>query len=534
MSDWYDDNDDKGKRRDVPLSCAWRTATPDAFDTLKLPEARSPAIRVARIQILTEACIVSRADPDAWLSYSRSKNFYAARRGRYWPSTYTFSSVVPAVDQLVKLGLLEHEKASPGTFRDPGSAYKPQSRFKASDDLLACFDETPRPVVFDPRERIVLRDRDKNIIDYDDTTRTSRQRRNLIEINEAITGTAISIRGQQVNEGDALDVDNTKTGAARNTLHRVFNRNSFSLGGRFYGGWWQNIPSGYRAYIEIDGAQTRELDYPHLHPTLLHAEAGKTLESDPYDIAGWPRDLAKVAFNALINADTTQSAVLSIAQEIGGIGSRAKAEHLVAEISAKHHAIAEMFGTGPGLRLQRTDSDMAERVLLQLLKRGIVALPVHDSFIVPDAGNNVSRLDEIMDETLGKFVTKNPSTSVSYMKSVLQYGETAPDSGPPSGDQGPLVGVVLVVFPELPQGDFFGRHELSVSRAEITKFKSGIAPIEVRTAIRHEMKRRNLRHKDVAAKLGVSRPQFENVLQGRFGASPNTALAIKRFLLGEI
>ena len=33
---------------------------------------------------------------------------------------------------------------------------------------------------------------------------------------------------------------------SKRTLRRVFNRGSFQMGGRFYGGWWQNIPSAYR------------------------------------------------------------------------------------------------------------------------------------------------------------------------------------------------------------------------------------------------------------------------------------------------
>ena len=41
-----------------------------------------------------------------------------------------------------------------------------------------------------------------------------------------------------------------------NFVYRVFNNGSWRQGGRFYGGFWQGIPSAYRKYIRIDG-------YPH-------------------------------------------------------------------------------------------------------------------------------------------------------------------------------------------------------------------------------------------------------------------------------
>jgi hypothetical protein len=45
------------------------------------------------------------------------------------------------------------------------------------------------------------------------------------------------------------------------------------------------------------------------------------------------------------------------------------------------------------------------------------------------------------------------------------------------------------------------------------------------------MRRRNQRHRDVAVRIGVSRPQFENILQGRFGASSKVAGRIREFLI---
>jgi hypothetical protein len=57
-------------------------------------------------------------------------------------------------------------------------------------------------------------------------------------------------------------------------------------------------------------------------------------------------------------------------------------EEIVAAFEVKHHAICHLFYKCSGLRMMRTDSDIAESILLELLDQGILALPVHDSFIV--------------------------------------------------------------------------------------------------------------------------------------------------------
>ena len=102
--------------RDHPLTFHWRPVSPNAYEGLHLPPANSKAMAIARVQIITEAFVLGRANPDQWLSYSRRKKFYAEHRGRYWPRTYTYSTVVPTVDQLAALGLLENEIMPPGNW----------------------------------------------------------------------------------------------------------------------------------------------------------------------------------------------------------------------------------------------------------------------------------------------------------------------------------------------------------------------------------------------------------------------------------
>lgn len=195
-----------------------------------------------------------------------------------------------------------------------------QSRFKASAALIRRLNEMPLAVVHDPHEVIILRDKDGNLIDYDETERSHRWRRNFQEVHEAIMSVAIGLQGRIIRDGDPLQAGDVLIGAASNQLHRVFNRGTFSRGGRFYGGWWQNIPAELRAAISINSAKSMEMDYPRLHPTLLYAEVGAPMHGDPYDLPGWPRDLAKIAFNTLVNADTRPVAVRSIANEIRGRG----------------------------------------------------------------------------------------------------------------------------------------------------------------------------------------------------------------------
>ena len=56
--------------------------------------------------------------------------------------------------------------------------------------------------------------------------------------------------------------------------------------------------------------------------------------------------------------------------------------------------IAQWLGTGEGLRLQREDSDLALGIVDRLLTKCIVALQIHDSFIV--AQQNEASLIEAM------------------------------------------------------------------------------------------------------------------------------------------
>ena len=62
-------------------------------------------------------------------------------------------------------------------------------------------------------------------------------------------------------------------------LRRVFSRGSMERGGRFYGGWWQFIPSEFREFITINGLATVEIDFSELHPRLLYMSQNLALST---------------------------------------------------------------------------------------------------------------------------------------------------------------------------------------------------------------------------------------------------------------
>jgi hypothetical protein len=402
------------ENRDRPLTLNWMPADPDAYAQLGLSQLTRNATK-ARDAIITEALV---AGPNRYISYSRRKEFYVQRQ-RYYRVTYSYRSIIPAVDQLAAAGLLDHEKRPPGS-----RGY--QSRFRASDVLLKELEQVK--VVYEPLETILLRDHDGYLVNYSDNRNTRRMRKHLRTLNEGLVSQEIARGGRVIREGDRLD----NGGRAQAQLHRVFNRGSFDLGGRFYGGHWQNIPPfGGRDQITINGEPTIEVDYAALHIRLLYQEAGKQMVGDPYEIEGRPRKQVKLALLIGINARTHRSAVRALADALAGepgIHNRFDAaKGLLDAVRRKHPAIAHAFGSDAGARLMRKDADLAERVKFEMLvATGIVPLSVHDSFIVP--ATEAGRLEEAMERQISSENTSNFATTYppeipnESSKVVPQYG----------------------------------------------------------------------------------------------------------------
>ena len=347
-------------RRDRPLCFHWKAVDIDWIKSLDLPLPRNFKHAEARASVLLEALITNLVAPGQWVSYSRRKEWWS-NGTRYRGTSYSYATVLPAVDELAALGVLEHD-------RKPSGNLGWQSRFRATE-LLQERAKIPT-VIYDPVELIRLKDRDDKLNDYRDTNNTISMRRRLEEINEALSAADLELHAPTAkHDGMLLRVGNDHVlYPAMRALYRIFNRGSFSYGGRFYGTWWQQIPKKIRPQLLIDGEPTIEHDYPQLHPNMLYAQIGARLEGDAYAVDGWPRNLVKVAFNILVNAENHDSALRAIALEIGGEGAYARATSLIEAIKLRHPTITRVFHSDAGIRLQRRDADMAETIMRRLIR----------------------------------------------------------------------------------------------------------------------------------------------------------------------
>lgn len=97
-------------------------------------------------------------------------------------------------------------------------------------------------------------------------------------------------------------------------------------------------------------------------------------------------DMVKVAFNSMLNSPKLlKQAPAGVKPSKFGL----KWAEVSEKISAFHEPIARHFYTGVGLRLQRLDNDIAEKVLLHFALKGQAILPLHDSFLMHYADENL-------------------------------------------------------------------------------------------------------------------------------------------------
>lgn len=200
---------------------------------------------------------------------------------------------------------------------------------------------------------------------------------------------------------DKTGLDKIKSAARfdlkRNHVRRIFSNNSFEQGGRFYGGWWQDLAGEIRSHILLNGKPTVELDFGAM--VVHQAYASKNLnywkiheDDDPYSLNGsdYPRPIKKIAFQCCLNTQNRGNAATALIGEINGQDEKSgfhgiseeEALTLITMTVQKHEQIADVLFSKPALRFQHQDSMICEEVIARFLELGKAILTVHDSFLV--------------------------------------------------------------------------------------------------------------------------------------------------------
>lgn len=251
------------------------------------------------------------------------------------------------------------------------------------------------------KEVIILKNEDGDQIEYEDTPDTYRMRQVVSDYNDLLARHFIDIRRLNHPWIDLGNGSRLIIGPARQQVHRVFNRASFSYGGRFYGAWWQECPKSWRREIFINDAPTIEQDYSSLHIALLYARKGinyyTDCEGDAYQLdtpaflttPQETRRYAKALMLTAINAKNDRMTFNAFrsqrrkeGDQQGGSFADKQLSVLLDGLRRKHPIIADDLASDAGIMLMNDDSRITEHVIKRFTERGLPVLTVHDSYIV--------------------------------------------------------------------------------------------------------------------------------------------------------
>lgn len=343
------------------------------------------------------------------LTYHRNKNKYSNKKSRYNPNHISRDILVKIVDSIHSKGFILNKKGYYNSFTKQGQV----SRMKATDDLERLFDSYDLDLSMirshPNREALILKGfKDENgfadLEEYDDTEKTIEIREVLNNYNNLLSKSQIGVlEGKEI-----IKKDGTKPNLHDKFVKRIFNNNSFELGGRFYCGWWQNVKSSQRDFITMDNEETVELDYSAIHIYIAASLEKDEVGDYPYQIniknitginqnidAKTIKKLAKSATLIALNCNNEVQAFGAIraeyyeslkkegVKEIFADGIKKEiVENIIAEVIKINPFIKKYISSGKGLELQYKDSQIAEYIIENFTDMGKVVLCYHDGFRV--------------------------------------------------------------------------------------------------------------------------------------------------------
>ena len=350
--------------------------------------------------------------PEMYLGYHRGHDRYHAD-SRYNKIHISFRPLIAVIDALLANGYIEGVDG----FINRVTGISRTARMKALPKLInfieCCTEDNsrrpipPHAIYRHPDEEvIILKDAEKNLMEYVDTPETNRMRDELRAYNTLLENTFIDI--DLVGYPKSVRIDTTNKRA-----RRIFNNGTFDEGGRFYGGWWQNVKKELRERIMMGETDkpTIEIDYKAIHINLLYHREGIDYfgtygaDADPYLVRTcedenekdiW-RNFYKLVLLVCLNSSSQLAARRAVWSTIRTdeekhaypvMQNHDEIHQAIEAFEQLHAPITRYFYSGVGLQLQRIDSMIAEKVISLFIREGLPVLCIHDSFICTTRDSN--------------------------------------------------------------------------------------------------------------------------------------------------
>lgn len=297
-----------------------------------------------------------------------------------------------------------------------------------------------------PREDPSRRDR----TDYRDSATTRAMRGQLRRLNGFLASADITFTPDSL----APAVNDHARRLTRSFFIGPEDRPRFDRGGRLFGGFWLNLASARRHAIRINGEPVADLDFQSMFCRLAYAELGQTPpEGDLYAVPGLEgyRSGVKLALNTLFWDDHRNRKAWPEAMGVGvgdDVAARERpngpAAHyqgrlppgwnsvlrLTTAILDRHPGFHDALGRAIGATLMFRESQIMMAVLGELMRLGIVALPLHDGLMVPMSGVTQAKtvMERVAEEMTGlpfPVVEKAITSHLPYPLAIAVTGRAA-------------------------------------------------------------------------------------------------------------
>ena len=208
-------------------------------------------------------------------------------------------------------------------------------------------------------------------------------------------------------------------GCAPVAWRRIFN-GSFHKGGRWYAvgnDSYQHMSKEGRLGITINGEDVAEVDVKASHLTCLYGLLGQPFNRthDPYLIGELPRVVVKAWVTATIGNGKPlgkwSNQAKARALEYGIDLKQFKVREVGKLILDRHPILSQLHELGiNSLDLAAKEAEAITKAMFRLTEEGILALPVHDSLIVPKSAIGKTKL--VLGESFTEVVQVSPMLEV--------------------------------------------------------------------------------------------------------------------------